>query len=407
MMSKRWLIAGASALALTAAAHAQNYRDSNGTVTQEVVPLIGCSSTGPCAGPISASNPLPISGSISTNVAPFTPGGVYASLTASAVSSRVALPAGVVVVVYNTGTNAAFVQFGGASAVATTSAGDVVQPGSWLAFTAGSNTYLAAITASGSTTLALSGGQGMPNGSGGGSSGGSGGSVSQGAAAAASGAWPVVNTVGGAAVSASNGLFVNPATGATFAVSAAALPLPAGAATAANQPTAAVAGSATSGQTGNLDLGAVSTASPSYVTGTSNFLSLNTSGGLRVDGSGVTQPVSISALPALPTGANTIGAVNVNGNSGALTQASVTVGTTSTAVLAASTAANFIKLCVAQSAASGVWVRWDGGAATQAAPAEYMPPGQCDTWVKSTGFLPTSAINAIAPSSVAVSLIYN
>lgn len=38
--------------------------------------------------------------------------------------------------------------------------------------------------------------------------------------------------------------------------------------------------------------GAVTTAAPSYTTGTTRALSLNTAGGLRVDGSGVTQPIS-------------------------------------------------------------------------------------------------------------------
>lgn len=49
--------------------------------------------------------------------------------------------------------------------------------------------------------------------------GGGGGSVSQGPAASASGAWPFYTTIGGAPMSATNGLFVNPATGATFPVS--------------------------------------------------------------------------------------------------------------------------------------------------------------------------------------------
>lgn len=50
--------------------------------------------------------------------------------------------------------------------------------------------------------------------------------------------------------------------------------------------------STTSGQTGGLTQGAVTTAAPSYTTAKTNPLSLNTAGGLRVDGSGVTQPVS-------------------------------------------------------------------------------------------------------------------
>jgi hypothetical protein len=51
-------------------------------------------------------------------------------------------------------------------------------------------------------------------------------------------------------------------------------------------------GSTTSGQNGVLVQGAVTTAAPTYTTGQTSPLSLNTSGGLRVDGSGVTQPVS-------------------------------------------------------------------------------------------------------------------
>ncbi len=51
-------------------------------------------------------------------------------------------------------------------------------------------------------------------------------------------------------------------------------------------------GSTTSGQTGPIVQGAVTTSAPTYTTAQTNPLSLNTSGGLRVDGSGVTQPVS-------------------------------------------------------------------------------------------------------------------
>lgn len=53
--------------------------------------------------------------------------------------------------------------------------------------------------------------------------------------------------------------------------------------------------STTSGQKGNLVLGATTTAAPTYTTAQSNPLSLTTGGLLRVDGSGVTQPVSLSS----------------------------------------------------------------------------------------------------------------
>jgi len=105
--------------------------------------------------------------------------------------------------------------------------------------------------------------------------------------------------------------------------------LPTGAATSANQPTAATLGSTTSGQTGNLDLGAVTTSAPTYTTGQSNALSLNTSGGLRVDGSGVTQPVSGTFWQATQPISGTIAATQsgtwttrIVGNTGAVLDAS-------------------------------------------------------------------------------------
>jgi hypothetical protein len=50
--------------------------------------------------------------------------------------------------------------------------------------------------------------------------------------------------------------------------------------------------------------GSVTTSAPAYINGQMDPLSLNISGGLRVDGSGVTQPISATSLP-LPTGAAT------------------------------------------------------------------------------------------------------
>lgn len=50
--------------------------------------------------------------------------------------------------------------------------------------------------------------------------------------------------------------------------------------------------STTSGQKGNLILGAVTTAAPTYTTAQSNPLSLTTAGAVRTDSSGTTQPVS-------------------------------------------------------------------------------------------------------------------
>src|SRR6516164_5461299 len=68
--------------------------------------------------------------------------------------------------------------------------------------------------------------------------------------------------------------------------------LPTGASTSANQPSNAGIASTTSGQSGTLAMGAATTGAPTYVSGQSNPLSLTLAGALRMDGSGVTQPVS-------------------------------------------------------------------------------------------------------------------
>jgi hypothetical protein len=90
---------------------------------------------------------------------------------------------------------------------------------------------------------------------------------------------------------------------ATQPISAAALPLPSGASTLAEQQTQTTAlqlidnlpntqGSTTSGQSGVLVQGAVTTAAPSYTTAQTSPLSLTTAGALRVDASATTQPIS-------------------------------------------------------------------------------------------------------------------
>lgn len=112
--------------------------------------------------------------------------------------------------------------------------------------------------------------------------------------------------------------------GVTQPISASALPLPTGASTSALQTsgnasltTIAAAiiaqGSTTSGQTGELVMGAVTTAAPTYTTGQSSPLSLTVAGALRTDSSATTQPVSAASLP-LPTGAAT-SALQTTGNS--------------------------------------------------------------------------------------------
>jgi len=318
-MRSRLRLAASPLLAFATYAGAQTYHDTSGTVPTPVVPLVGCSLNGPCAGPISATNPLPVSGAFSASLSGFTPGSAYASpLSVATTSSRVALPSGQVVVVYNVGAIAAFVQLGGAAVIATPS-NDVVQPNSWMAFSVGTNGFLAAVTTSGSTTLNLSGGSGLPTGSGGGGAGG-GTSIATGTAGSPSTAVVTIQgSTGGTPAPVAVSSLPSLPTGAntigaisntSFAISGtlpgfAATPtvnaaesgawnianisgtitLPTGAATAANQPTAAAQASTTSGQTGALVQAAATTGAPSYTTGTTNPLSTDTNGNLRVTGS--------------------------------------------------------------------------------------------------------------------------
>lgn len=135
---------------------------------------------------------VPVTGSFSASVGSFAPTPAYATLTVGSTSSRVALPTGATVVVYNTGANPAFVTLGN-SGITATSSDDVIQPGSWMAFVVGSNVDLAAIETAGATTLNLSGGSGLPAGSGGGG----GNSSSTLAGTSATSALPVQGVTGG------------------------------------------------------------------------------------------------------------------------------------------------------------------------------------------------------------------
>lgn len=94
-------------------------------------------------------------------------------------------------------------------------------------------------------------------------------------------------------------------------------------------------GSTTSGQVGTLVQGAVTTAAPTYTTAKTNPLSLTTTGALRVDGSGVTQPVSGTitanigtsgslALDASVTGLQVSQGSTTSGQKGGLTLGAVT-----------------------------------------------------------------------------------
>lgn len=81
-----------------------------------------------------------------------------ASLSVTTTTSNVALPTGSFIVVTNSGTTNAYFALGvGAGTTATTSA-QFIAAGSSLVISVGSNTYLAGITAAGTTTLNIAGG---------------------------------------------------------------------------------------------------------------------------------------------------------------------------------------------------------------------------------------------------------
>lgn len=118
------------------------------------------------------------------DLSPFTPAGATASLAVTSSTGRVALTQAptntteLTVIVYNSGSNDAFVKFGTVSVTATT--GNMPVPaGTQVQFSVpnGTAAYIAAITASSTTTLKITSGTGTLYASGGGGSGGAGSSV--------------------------------------------------------------------------------------------------------------------------------------------------------------------------------------------------------------------------------------
>ena len=286
MKRNLWGAVLAATLLSGAPAYAQTYQDLGGTYVRGIVPIQ------PGVGPLfTSANPGKISGSFSASLSGFQPTSAYATLSVGASSSRVALPSGTVVVVYNTGSNVAYVTLGGSSVTATTS-NDVVPAGGWMAFTVGPNTFLAAIESAGATTLTLSGGSGLPTGaSGGGGGGGSGSNASvgsTGSTAPGSATYNGMLVTGGNMVGASGSAWGSAPTGLNvLGVNADVLSsaLPTGAATAANQEVTPAGASATSAQAVQGVTGGV----PMPTTGANTGGSLTT-----IIQAGVSVPINIS-----------------------------------------------------------------------------------------------------------------
>jgi hypothetical protein len=135
-----------------------------------------------------ATHPLQIAGSFSATLSGFTPGGTYATLTATNASASVALPAGTTVAIQNTGTTTVSCTLGVGSATAAASQIIVQAATSTVFVTPGSNTFGACIDQAGSASNLIlpAGGSGLGAGFGGGGSGG--GAVTLAFGAVASGA---------------------------------------------------------------------------------------------------------------------------------------------------------------------------------------------------------------------------
>jgi hypothetical protein len=242
--------AGAAGLLFGVPAGAQTYQDSGGTYVRGVVPIR------PGVGPLfTSSNPGVVTGSFNSTVGGFQPTPAYAQLAVGPTSSRVPLPSGTVVIIYNTGANPAYVTIGNSSVTATVG-NDVIPVGGWMAFTVNPNSFLAAIETAGTTSLNISGGAGLPTGAGGGGGGGGGGGSnasveSTGSPAPGSATYNGMLIGGGNMVGASGSAWGSAPTGLNvLGVNANVLSsaLPTGAATAANQEVTAAGASATSAQ---------------------------------------------------------------------------------------------------------------------------------------------------------------
>ena len=92
---------------------------------------------------------------------------------------------------------------------------------------------------------------------------------------------------------------------------------------------------------------------------------------------------------------------------GAITQTTVTCGSSSTAVLSANTAAAFIVVHVPTGASNPVWFNFAGAAAVAAPPSEDVAAGGTKLWSAASTFLPTAAISCIVSTgSQAITVEY-
>jgi len=204
---------------------------------------------------------IPVSGNFSASLSGFAPSGNFTSpLTVTTGGAQTALPSGspAVVAASNTGSNPAYVNLGTSSSVTATTADILIPAGCTVPLTVGANTNLAGIATGGSTTLNLAGGTGLfaPYCSGG-SGGGSGGAVTNAGTFATQDNGTNSTAIAGAAGTTADSAYAGSGTATmiaalkgvyaklagTLGISAASLPLPAGASTSAKQPALGSVGS--------------------------------------------------------------------------------------------------------------------------------------------------------------------
>lgn len=148
--------------------------------------------------------PVPVTGTFSANLGSFQPAASSATLSVSSTSARVALPTNTgTVIVYNTGSQIVSTTLGNSSVTVTATGGDQIEPGCWIGYNpSGSQTNIAGVTATGTSSLVITGGVGLPTGGCSSSFSGTIGTVNQGSA----GASPWLVTGSGTAGTAASGV---------------------------------------------------------------------------------------------------------------------------------------------------------------------------------------------------------
>jgi hypothetical protein len=91
---------------------------------------------------------------------------------------------------------------------------------------------------------------------------------------------------------------------------------------------------------------------------------------------------------------------------GALTQTTGSCTTSSSTIITANAATTSMTLFLPSTAANGVWVEFNGVAATAALPSFNLLPGASITFTLAGGLLPTSAVTCIATATTSVGEIY-